>query len=168
MLLQPAGSSDTGSIPEQSTSPRGYWNRSPTWKRVEQVWLSPSTDTIHQIRSDHKRLPGQMLHYLLEKATGVRLEAKKEGEKTGKKIKIQYLLTSRIKGLEKEGGQSICTIYACIRHMFFMSVFLLLSEGRRPPGTWDYADFPTRRCWDSSRDEQVPGHCLTSAQIAKH
>lgn len=129
MLLQPADSSDTGSIPEQSTSPRGHWNRSPVWRRAEQVWLSPSTDTIHQIRSDHK-LPRQMLHYLLEQATGLRLEAKKEGEKTAEKIKPQFFLTSRIKGLEKEGAQSIYMICAYIRHMFLMSVFLLLSEGR--------------------------------------
>lgn len=89
---------------------------------------------------------GQMLHYLLQQATGLRLEAKTEGEKTAKKIKTQYFLTSRIKGLEKEGAQSICTVYAYIRHVVFTSVFLLLSEGKRPLGTWDYADFPTRRC----------------------
>lgn len=71
-----------------------------------------------------------MLHYLLEQATGLRLEAKKEGEKTAEKIKPQYFLTSRIKGLEKEGAQSIYMICVYIRHMFLMSVFLLLSEER--------------------------------------
>lgn len=82
-----------------------------------------------------------MLHYLLHQATGLRLEANKEGEKTAEKIKAQYFLTSRIEGLEKEGAQSICVIYACISHVVFMSIFLLLSEGRILLGTWDCTDF---------------------------
>lgn len=61
-----------------------------------------------------------MLHYLLQQATGLRLEAKKEGEKTAEEIKTQYFLVSRIKGLEERGStKHLCNLCLHQTYVFY-------------------------------------------------